>query len=116
MITMHLLFNTRSGSKWHAADHCPLIMKSPFQTSFRFAEECVCYIVLAAGGGLVFWHPKGAMVRHVVETFWKELHLQVGGTLNRFRVEDEGVRAWWWPVRGTLWLGAMVRHMVKSFG
>ena len=25
----------------------------------------------AAGGGLVFWHPKGAMVRHLLETFWK---------------------------------------------
>lgn len=24
-----------------------------------------------AGGGLVFWHPKGAMVRHLLETFWK---------------------------------------------
>lgn len=31
-----------------------------------------------AGGGLVFWHPKGAMVRHVLETFWKEIHLKAG--------------------------------------
>lgn len=28
-----------------------------------------------SGGGLVFWHPKGARVRHVIETFWKDLHL-----------------------------------------
>lgn len=27
-----------------------------------------------AGGGLVFWHPKGAAVRNVVEKYWKELH------------------------------------------
>lgn len=33
------------------------------------------------GGGLVFWHPNGAMVRHIVETFWKELHLQRGYNL-----------------------------------
>jgi hypothetical protein len=32
----------------------------------------------AAGGGLVFWHPNGAMVRHLIETYWKELHLQRG--------------------------------------
>lgn len=32
----------------------------------------------SAGGGLVFWHPKGAMVRHVLETFWKEVHLRRG--------------------------------------
>lgn len=30
------------------------------------------------GGGLVFWHPKGAMVRHSLETFWKEIHLKQG--------------------------------------
>lgn len=32
----------------------------------------------AAGGGLVFWHPKGAMVRHILETYWKDVHLKDG--------------------------------------
>eukprot|EP00887_Chlorella_sp_A99_P004027 scaffold11.g4027.t1 len=32
----------------------------------------------SAGSGLVFWHPKGAMVRHLVESHWKELHLGRG--------------------------------------
>lgn len=31
-----------------------------------------------AGGGLVFWHPKGAIVRHLIEDSWKKLHLQHG--------------------------------------
>jgi threonyl-tRNA synthetase len=26
----------------------------------------------------VFWHPKGAIVRHHIETFWKDLHLARG--------------------------------------
>jgi threonyl-tRNA synthetase len=26
----------------------------------------------------VFWHPRGARVRHVIETFWKDLHLARG--------------------------------------
>lgn len=30
------------------------------------------------GGGLVFWHPKGAMIRHTLESFWKEIHLRQG--------------------------------------
>lgn len=30
------------------------------------------------GGGLVFWHPKGAMIRHTLEQFWKEIHLKQG--------------------------------------
>ncbi|MBD3271844.1 MAG: threonine--tRNA ligase [Elusimicrobia bacterium] len=31
-----------------------------------------------AGAGLVFWHPKGALIRHIIETFWKEEHLKRG--------------------------------------
>jgi threonyl-tRNA synthetase len=31
-----------------------------------------------AGGGLVFWHPKGAMVRHIIEAYWKDLHFKRG--------------------------------------
>jgi threonyl-tRNA synthetase len=30
------------------------------------------------GGGLVLWHPKGAVVRHVIETFWREEHVREG--------------------------------------
>jgi len=30
------------------------------------------------GAGLVLWHPKGARVRHEIETFWKEEHYKAG--------------------------------------
>ncbi len=30
------------------------------------------------GPGLVLWHPKGAMIRHAIETFWREEHLRRG--------------------------------------
>ena len=30
-----------------------------------------------AGGGLVFWHPKGAMVRRQIEDYWKDEHIKV---------------------------------------
>ncbi|KAL6773968.1 TST2 [Auxenochlorella protothecoides x Auxenochlorella symbiontica] len=32
----------------------------------------------SVGGGLVLWHPNGAMVRHQLETFWKDMHLAAG--------------------------------------
>ncbi|MDB9524796.1 threonine--tRNA ligase [Oscillatoria sp. CS-180] len=32
----------------------------------------------AAGGGLVFWHPKGARMRLVIEDYWRQAHLQAG--------------------------------------
>ena len=28
-----------------------------------------------AGGGLVFWHPKGSKVRRLIEDFWKDAHI-----------------------------------------
>lgn len=30
------------------------------------------------GSGLVFWHPKGAIIRKIIEDFWKEVHLKNG--------------------------------------
>jgi threonyl-tRNA synthetase len=33
------------------------------------------------GPGLVLWHPKGAMVRYLIESFWREEHLRRGYAL-----------------------------------
>jgi threonyl-tRNA synthetase len=30
------------------------------------------------GGGLILWHPRGAVIRNVIETFWKEEHFKNG--------------------------------------
>ncbi len=30
------------------------------------------------GPGLVLWHPKGSLIRHMIEAFWKEEHLKRG--------------------------------------
>ena len=31
-----------------------------------------------AGGGLVFWHPKGSIIRRLVEDYWKDQHVKAG--------------------------------------
>ena len=31
-----------------------------------------------AGGGLVFWHPKGSVIRRLIEDYWKSMHLANG--------------------------------------
>lgn len=33
------------------------------------------------GAGLILWHPKGAMIRKVIEDFWREEHLRHGYSL-----------------------------------
>ena len=37
---------------------------------FSFSEN--------VGSGLVLWHPKGAYIRHLIETFWREEHFKNG--------------------------------------
>lgn len=32
----------------------------------------------AAGGGLVFWHPKGARIRRAIEDYWRQAHTDAG--------------------------------------
>jgi len=31
-----------------------------------------------AGAGLIYWHPKGSLVRHIIEDFWKKEHFKRG--------------------------------------
>lgn len=55
----------------------------PSLTSLKMVTCCLYLLISAnlqedAGGGLVFWHPKGAMVRHIIEEYWKKVHLQRG--------------------------------------
>ncbi|OQB43310.1 MAG: Threonine--tRNA ligase [Candidatus Latescibacteria bacterium ADurb.Bin168] len=33
------------------------------------------------GAGLIHWHPKGALIRHLIETLWKEEHMRRGYSL-----------------------------------
>jgi len=31
-----------------------------------------------AGGGLVFWHPRGARIRRIIEDYWRQVHVEEG--------------------------------------
>ncbi len=52
-----------------------------------------------AGPGLVYWHPKGARVRHEIEDFWKQRHYQSGYEL--LYTPHIG-REWLWETSGHL--------------
>jgi len=52
-----------------------------------------------AGPGLIFWHPRGAMVRHLIEAFWKEEHLARGYQLVN---SPHIARAHLWEISGHL--------------
>ncbi|MEW6216918.1 MAG: threonine--tRNA ligase, partial [Candidatus Bipolaricaulota bacterium] len=51
------------------------------------------------GAGLVLWHPKGAAIRHQIETFWKDEHYKAG---YRLVVSPHIGRARLWETSGHL--------------
>jgi len=45
----------------------------------RLGKDLDLYSVAdEVGAGLILWHPNGAMVRHIIETYWKERHIDAG--------------------------------------
>lgn len=51
------------------------------------------------GPGLVFWHPKGARIRHEIESFWKQMHYQNGYEL---MYTPHIGQSWLWETSGHL--------------
>jgi threonyl-tRNA synthetase len=89
-----------AGAYWRGDEHRPMLQRI-YGTAWHSKEELQGYLDRLAeierrdhrrlgkqldlfsfdadiGPGLVLWHPNGAMVRHQVETFWKEEHLRRG--------------------------------------
>jgi threonyl-tRNA synthetase len=52
-----------------------------------------------AGAGLIYWHPKGALIRHLVEDYWKREHFKNGYDL--INTPHIG-KAWLWKTSGHL--------------
>jgi threonyl-tRNA synthetase len=90
-----------AGAYWRGDERNPMLQRI-YGTAWETAEELEAYLQRLAeaekrdhrrlgaqldlfsmqpdllGGGLVLWHPKGAMVRHLTEEFCKAEHLAAG--------------------------------------
>lgn len=52
-----------------------------------------------AGPGLAYWHPKGAMMRKIIEDFWRDRHMEGGYD---FVYTPHIGKAWLWQTSGHL--------------
>lgn len=89
-----------AGAYWKGDEHNPMLSRI-YGVAFRSAEELARHLEKLAeakrrdhrvlgqrlglfilseegGAGLVFWKPKGAMLRHIIEGYWYEQHLKNG--------------------------------------
>jgi threonyl-tRNA synthetase len=110
-----------AGAYWRGDEHRPMLQRI-YGTAWRTEEELAAYIHRIAeaerrdhrrlgkeldlfsiheeaGAGLIYWHPKGGLMRVLIENYWREQHLKGGYDI----VFSPHVgRAWLWETSGHL--------------
>jgi len=89
-----------AGAYWQGDEHCPMLQRI-YGVAFNTKKDLAEYLRRMdeaaksdhrklgkeldlfslheeAGPGLVYWHPKGAVIRRVIEDFWKDEHIKRG--------------------------------------
>ncbi|MBP7602872.1 MAG: threonine--tRNA ligase [Spirochaetes bacterium] len=71
------------GTAWPTKDELEAYLKHLEEVEKRdhrkLGRELDLYSVHdETGAGLILWHPKGARLRHIIETFWREEHYRNG--------------------------------------
>eukprot|EP00184_Porphyridium_aerugineum_P008179 CAMPEP_0184692708 /NCGR_PEP_ID=MMETSP0313-20130426/1067_1 /TAXON_ID=2792 /ORGANISM="Porphyridium aerugineum, Strain SAG 1380-2" /LENGTH=701 /DNA_ID=CAMNT_0027150557 /DNA_START=212 /DNA_END=2317 /DNA_ORIENTATION=- len=71
------------GTAWENADQLKYFVKLKEEAKRRdhrlLGKQLDLFSIQEdAGGGLVFWHPKGATIRKIIEDFWKLEHQKAG--------------------------------------
>ncbi|MEK6557061.1 MAG: threonine--tRNA ligase, partial [Candidatus Margulisiibacteriota bacterium] len=110
-----------SGAYWRGKETNPMLQRI-YGTAFQTQEELQLHLTMIeeaekrdhrklgkemdlfsiqdkAGAGLIYWHPKGARMRHIIESFWKEEHFRQGYEL--LYTPHIG-QSWLWETSGHL--------------
>jgi threonyl-tRNA synthetase len=71
------------GTAWETPDQLQAYLQQKEEAKRRdhrkLGQELDLFSIQeAAGGGLVFWHPKGARMRLLIEDYWRSAHLAAG--------------------------------------
>src|SRR5215470_7064252 len=73
------IYGTAFGSKKELEEHLHRIEEAKRRDHRRIGKDLDLFSIdETIGAGLVLWHPKGARVRHQIETFWREEHFAQG--------------------------------------
>lgn len=73
------IYGTAFYDKKELNDYLKLIEEAKKRDHRKLGKELDLFSISDhIGGGLVLWHPKGAFIRNVFETYWKEEHYKNG--------------------------------------
>src|SRR5512137_251322 len=73
------IYGTAFPTQQALEDHLARLEEARRRDHRRLGQDLELFsIVDEVGGGLVLWHPKGGMVRKLIEDFWRDEHLKNG--------------------------------------
>jgi threonyl-tRNA synthetase len=73
------IYGTAFASEAALAEHLTRLEEAKRRDHRRLGKELDLFSSTeSVGPGLVLWHPKGARVRHVIESYWRERHYAGG--------------------------------------
>ena len=73
------IYGTAFADKAELAEHLRKIEEAKKRDHRKLGKELELFgFSENIGPGLVLWHPKGAFIRHLIETFWKDEHFKNG--------------------------------------
>lgn len=71
------IYGTAFFSKQELSEHINLLEEAEKRDHRKIGKKHDLFSIQEKSGvGLVYWHPKGAMMRHLLESFWKEEHFK----------------------------------------
>ncbi len=94
------IYGTAFANKEEMAEHLHQLEEAKKRDHRKLGKELDLYSIHEeVGPGLVFWHPKGARIRHEIEKFWKDAHYNNGYEL----IYSPHVgQSWLWETSGHL--------------
>ena len=94
------IYGTAFGSKEELKEYLDRLEEAKKRDHRKLGKELDLFSTQEeVGPGLVFWHPKGARIRHEIETFWKEMHYRNGYEL---MYTPHIGQSWLWETSGHL--------------
>ncbi len=73
------IYGTAFGSKKALAEHLEILEEAGRRDHRVLGKQLdLFHIDEEVGAGLPLWHPKGAMIRKIIEDFWRDEHLKNG--------------------------------------
>ncbi len=73
------IYGTAAASKQELKEYLDKLEEAKERDHRKIGKELDLFSIHEeAGPGLIFWHPRGARVRNIIETFWREEHYKRG--------------------------------------